>query len=58
MARASSGLDTARQEVVQFKQDAALAEKSLAAQRDKVAASSAKLNPLNHPRVKEMMGRK
>jgi hypothetical protein len=53
MARAAQQRQAAAGEIDRFVQEAALAEKALAAINGQVAAARAQLNPLNHPKVKQ-----
>lgn len=59
LVKARGGLDLARQDAVKFKQEAQAAERSLVDLRGRMSISQQRqVNPLHHPMVKELMGRK
>lgn len=57
MQRAAQQREAAKGEIDRFVKEAALAEKALAAINDQVAVARAQLNPLNHPKVKSLLGK-
>jgi chromosome segregation ATPase len=55
---ASATRSAAAAEIGRLRDEAALAERALATLRTQVDTARAAVNPLNHPRVRELMGRK
>eukprot|EP00775_Hariotina_reticulata_P002396 gene2396-2700_t len=51
-------LEQARVDVEKFRKESALAEKALQAANDQVAAAKKQYNPLNHPALRGLLGRK
>jgi chromosome segregation ATPase len=58
LAKSRSSLEQHRHSAIRFKQEAAAAEQTLVTVRGQIAASQQRLNPLNHPRVKELLGKR
>jgi len=56
--KAQLQLEQARVDVEKFKKESALSQKALQAANDQVAAAKKQYNPLNHPALHGLLGRK